>query len=201
VDGLALFPQFPQVLRQLRAVLGADDQVDALDGENLGRRRLRVAAGDRHDGVRVRADRPPDDLPALLVAGVRHGARVDDVNVGRFPEIDLLVSFLFQELPDRFRVHEVDLAADGVERHGWHQDPPISPNSYMMQLSATSAAVSVRRMRRPRLTGRQPAATASLASSSANPPSGPTMSSTSGAGWRLFSSARCRRNASASSFS
>ena len=99
------------VIDDVSALLRAEHDAHALDGADLVRRDLRVAAADGHDGLRVLAMRAADDLAALAVAEARDGASIDDVDIGARLERHDLIAALLEETLHGLRLKLVDLTA------------------------------------------------------------------------------------------
>ncbi|MNM82146.1 hypothetical protein D3C81_941690 [compost metagenome] len=77
INRLALLLKLLHVRDNLVPVLRPNDQVYAGDVQNLRRRCLRVTAGHRYNSFRIAAHGTPNNLTALLVAGVRNGTGIN----------------------------------------------------------------------------------------------------------------------------
>ena len=81
----------------------------------LVRRALRVATGRHDDRLRVAAPGRPEELPGLGISGRRHGAGVQNDDVGRGRCIDDSEPGLPELASQRLTVCLVQLAAVGVD--------------------------------------------------------------------------------------
>ena len=106
------FPQFPfQKAGQVQLLLGTQDEVDALDVNDLFRLELRVAAGDHHEGARMLVRQAANGLPAFLVGQLSHRAGVDHADIRFLAGADLPDTLFRQHLADGRCLGEVQFAA------------------------------------------------------------------------------------------
>ena len=104
-----------QVPGQLHFILRADDQVDTLHLLQDVRAGLGVAAGDRHKGIRRGAADLADEVPALGLRVVGHGAGVEDDEVGGPAELDQVVPAAAELVSEEGRLGLVQAAPDRMQ--------------------------------------------------------------------------------------
>src|SRR2546430_2403816 len=121
-----------------------------------------------------RADKRVILRPKRLCIG--HVAIRHDQHVRRHLRVDVAENGHLRVLVNNSRrnLTSDDLAEQAVRVHG-HSRPPIP---YSPSAATSGEAVSVRKIRGPRVISRAPIDTASSTSSGANPPSGPTNTDT-----------------------
>ena len=105
---------FAQVSHHVALLLSAEHKVHMVSREHLLRLQLRVATRHNHEGVRVLSANASDQLPALLVRKLRHGASVHHADVGLLPGAHASDTVLSQFAPDGGRLGEIEFAAQRV---------------------------------------------------------------------------------------
>ena len=111
----ALFPVADEI-RQRKLVAVADDEVDARNPRERRRARLRIAADDGAERLRVRLDEAAHDLPALRFREPRHRAGIDDAEIrGSTPRNDFAAERL-EAVAQRLRLGLVETAAQREQR-------------------------------------------------------------------------------------
>ena len=105
-------------LGEPRLVRVAHDEVDALQGGNLGRARFRPATRDDHPGARTHAARAADRLAVGQLGPRRDGAGVHDHDVGGLLERDRAEASALQQALELLRVGQVHAASKRGEGHG-----------------------------------------------------------------------------------
>ena len=119
-DNLALLPHgLLDVLDDAAALLRAEHDRDALDGLDVLRCDLRIAAADRDDSLGVLAMRAPDDLAALAVAEARDRAGIDDVDIGPLLKRHDRIARALEKPLHRLRLELIDLAPKGGKCYLW----------------------------------------------------------------------------------
>ncbi|MNN25323.1 hypothetical protein D3C81_1387940 [compost metagenome] len=107
VHRLAGFLNILHMGHNLLAVLVADHEINTRNIKNLTGRGLRIAARYGHNRLRIAAHGTADHLAAFFIAGIGYCTCVDQIDVGGPFEINLLVTFIFEKLPDGFSVIEI----------------------------------------------------------------------------------------------
>src|SRR5699024_165969 len=162
------------ILGQLVATLSTNDHIDSGDLQDLSGRGLSVTTGYRHNCFRVFANGPADHLTAFTIPCIGHRTGIDHIDIRLLIKIDFFISFTLKQLPDGLGFISVHFTSQCVECHRAHSgSPPNSPLEYKMLAKMAKGAVSARRILGPKWVGTAPEATASSASFSEKPPSGP----------------------------
>ena len=99
----------------------------------------------------------PDELKGLFVPGSGDGAGINQVNIRRLVHGDDLIAIRLEKFQHGLGIILIDFTAKSMGSDGFHVYS-ISPYKHMMADTAASPAVSVRRIRFPRVTGTKPAA-------------------------------------------
>ena len=107
------------IVDDLRALLRTEHDAYALDGLDLLRRDLRVAAADRDDGALVLAMRAADDLAALAVAEARDRAGIDNVDIGPLLKRHDRIARALEKPLHRLCLELIDLAPKGGKCYLW----------------------------------------------------------------------------------
>ena len=135
----------------ITTALCTDDKIRA-EGQQVFSALLRHAAADNQAGRRLFPADFPDQLQGFLVSGSGYGTGVDKVDIRRLIHGNNLIAIRLEELQHGLGIILIDFTAKGMGSDGFH-DYSISPYKHMMADTAASPAVSVRRIRLPRVTG------------------------------------------------
>ena len=171
-ERLSLFTQLLNQINDPVPVLRSQNQIRSGFFPQGGSLLLGQAAAENQQAFRVLPFDFPRQLQGFLVSGAGDGAGVDQINLRILLEWDGFVSRRFQQLPHGFRIVLVDLASEGVISDSHLAAYSISPRRASITAAATGPAVSVRRIRGPRVMGSKTPVREAISSGSM-PPSGP----------------------------
>ena len=155
-DGMAGPPGFMIQTDHIAPALCADDKIRT-KGQQVLSTLLRHASADNQAGGRLLPADFTDQLQGFLVSGSGNGAGIDKVDIRRLIHGNNLIAIRLEELQHGLGIILIDFTAEGMGSDGFH-DYSISPYKHMMADTAASPAVSVRRIRFPRVTGINPEA-------------------------------------------
>ncbi|MNI27631.1 hypothetical protein D3C73_813780 [compost metagenome] len=117
---LALTLKLFYVRNNLIPILCTNNEVYPGNIQNFSRRCLCITPCNGNNCIRIAAHSPANNLTAFLISGICNRTSINQINVGCLFKINLLIAFVFKQLPNRFCIIKIHFTTYSVKCNGWH---------------------------------------------------------------------------------